>query len=87
MRRTLVAGNWKLNGSLDSVRQLVEGVKAGMGDVSCDVAVCPPFVYIPEVAALLKGSAVGYGSQDVADQESGAFTGEISVVAEVLKKT
>ena len=78
MRRTLVAGNWKLNGSLESVRQLVADIKAGMGDVKAEVAICPPYVYIPEVAHLLKGSALGYGAQDVSDQTSGAFTGEVS---------
>ena len=78
MRRTLVAGNWKLNGSLESVRQLVADIKAGLGDVKADVAVCPPYVYIPEVAGLLRGSSLGYGAQDVSDQTSGAFTGEVS---------
>ena len=78
MRRILVAGNWKLNGSLQSVRQLVADIKAGMGDLKADVAVCPPYVYIPEVASLLKGSSLGYGAQDVSDQTTGAFTGEVS---------
>jgi triosephosphate isomerase len=78
MRRILVAGNWKLNGSLQSVRQLVADIKAGMGEVKADVAVCPPYVYIPEVASLLKGSSLGYGAQDVSDQITGAFTGEVS---------
>ena len=78
MRRTLVAGNWKLNGSLESVRQLVADIKAGLGDLKADVAVCPPYVYLPEVAALCKGSTLGYGAQDVSDQTSGAFTGEVS---------
>jgi triosephosphate isomerase len=78
MRRILVAGNWKLNGSLQSVRQLVADIKAGLGDVKADVAVCPPYVYIPEVAQLLKGSSLGYGAQDVSDQTAGAFTGEVS---------
>ncbi|MCW8875250.1 MAG: triose-phosphate isomerase [Gammaproteobacteria bacterium] len=78
MRRILVAGNWKLNGSLQSVRQLVADIKAGLGDLKADVAVCPPYVYIPEVAQLLKGSLLGYGAQDVSDQTAGAFTGEVS---------
>lgn len=78
MRRILVAGNWKLNGSLQSVRQLVADIKAGIGDLKADVAVCPPYVYIPEVASLLKGSSLGYGAQDVSDQTTGAFTGEVS---------
>jgi len=80
MRRTLVAGNWKLNGSLDSIKQLIAGVKTGVGAIGkqTQAAVCPPFVYIPYVAELLKGSAVAWGSQDVSDQVSGAFTGEVA---------
>ncbi|HFD81611.1 MAG TPA: triose-phosphate isomerase [Gammaproteobacteria bacterium] len=79
MRQTLVAGNWKLNGSLDSIKQLVSGILAGIGDTGdTAVAVCPPFVYIPLVSELLQGSKVALGSQDVSDQDSGAFTGEVS---------
>jgi triosephosphate isomerase len=79
MRQTLVAGNWKLNGSKESIQALVKGILEGMSDVGdTAVAVCPPFVYIPMVQELLAGSAVGLGSQDVADQESGAYTGEIA---------
>ena len=79
MRQTLVAGNWKLNGSLESVKQLVAGITAGAADSGdTAIAVCPPFVYIPLVAELLAGSKVALGSQDNSDQEAGAFTGEIS---------
>ncbi len=79
MRQTLVAGNWKLNGSLESIKQLVAGIIAGAGDTgNTQIAVCPPFVYIPLVSNLLTDSKVDVGSQDVSDQESGAFTGEVS---------
>ena len=79
MRKPLVAGNWKMNGSLDSIKALVEGVKAGMASVtSAEMAMCPPFVYIPQVAAMLQGSPISLGAQDVNDQESGAHTGEIA---------
>ena len=79
MRQTLVAGNWKMNGSLESVKQLVAGITAGAADSGdTAIAVCPPFVYIPLVAELLAGSKVALGSQDNSDQEAGAFTGEIS---------
>jgi len=79
MRQTLVAGNWKLNGSLDSIKQLVAGITAGTGDTGeTQIAVCPPFVYIPLVSNLLADSKVAVGSQDISDQESGAFTGEVS---------
>jgi len=79
MRQILVAGNWKLNGSLDSIKQLVAGISAGAGDTGdTQIAVCPPFVYIPLVSNLLADSKVAVGSQDISDHESGAFTGEIS---------
>ena len=79
MRQTLVAGNWKLNGSLDSIKQLVAGITAGAGNTGdTQIAVCPPFVYIPLVSNLLADSKVAVGSQDISDQESGAFTGEVS---------
>lgn len=79
MRKILVAGNWKLNGSLANTEKLIGGILAGMDQVnSADVAVCPPFPYLAQAQALLAGSAVKLGSQDVSDQESGAFTGEVS---------
>jgi len=79
MRQPLVAGNWKMNGSTDSVRALVDGIKAGIGAIrTAEMAVCPPFVYIPQVAAQLAGSAISYGAQDVSDRESGAYTGEVA---------
>ena len=79
MRQPPVAGNWKMNGSLDSIISLVEGIKAGMNSVTtAEMAVCPPYVYIPQVAALLEGSAISLGAQDVSDQEAGAYTGEVA---------
>ncbi len=79
MRQPLVAGNWKMNGSLDSITALVEGVKAGLDSVStAEMAVCPPYVYIPTVAALIGGASISLGAQDVSDQEAGAFTGEVA---------
>ncbi|MBT3057549.1 MAG: triose-phosphate isomerase [Candidatus Thiodiazotropha sp.] len=79
MRRPLVAGNWKMNGSLESVRSLLEGIKQGVGDVkNAEVAVCPPFIYIPEVEQLLSGSDVAWGGQDLSTESSGAYTGEVA---------
>jgi triosephosphate isomerase len=78
-RKPLVAGNWKMNGSLASVRTLVTEVCAGVAaDCQAQVALCPPAIYIPEVSRLLADSPVALGAQNVSDQESGAFTGEIS---------
>jgi triosephosphate isomerase len=79
MRQPLVAGNWKMNGSLDSIKTLVGGIKAGLDSVTtAEMAMCPPFVYIPQVAAMLEGASISLGAQDVNDQESGAHTGEIA---------
>lgn len=79
MRQTLVAGNWKLNGSNDSIQTLVKGIIDGMSAVGdTAVAVCPPYVYIPMVKDLIAGTAIGLGAQDVADQTSGAYTGEVA---------
>ena len=77
MRQPLVAGNWKMNGSLDSVRELLDGIKAGIGDVKvAEVAVCPPSIYIPAAIEALRGSVVSVGGQDVSVHASGAYTGE-----------
>ena len=79
MRKPFVAGNWKMNGSRDSVKSLIDGLLSGIDKVSAaEVAVCPPFVYIPEVSEMLSGSTIAWGSQDIAKEESGAFTGEVS---------
>lgn len=79
MRGKLVAGNWKMNGSLESIRGLLDGIKQGLGPVQgAAVAVCPPAVYIPEVARLIEGTDIRLGAQNVCDQDEGAFTGEIS---------
>jgi triosephosphate isomerase len=75
----LVAGNWKMNGTHDSVRALVEGIKAGLGEIrNAEVAVCPPFVYLEAVGRLVQGTAIALGAQNVAREDPGAYTGEIA---------
>jgi len=79
MRKVLIAGNWKMNGSKASVESLIKGVVAGSSELkNVSLAVCPPFIYIPQVSEAVAGSAVGLGSQNISTQASGAFTGEIS---------
>ncbi|RDH90027.1 MAG: triose-phosphate isomerase [endosymbiont of Seepiophila jonesi] len=79
MRRPLVAGNWKMNGSIESVRELLEGLKVGAGEVkNAEMAVCPPAVFIPQVQEQLSGSVIAWGGQDLSVEASGAFTGEIA---------
>ncbi|MCP3662962.1 MAG: triose-phosphate isomerase [Gammaproteobacteria bacterium] len=79
MRQPLVAGNWKMNGSRESNKVLLDGILAGLGDVTkAEVVVCAPAVYLADVAAQLKGSCVAYGGQNLSTEASGAFTGETS---------
>lgn len=84
MRTTIVAGNWKMNGSAAMAEELVEGIKAGMSEVgNTDVVVCPPSIYLSFVAELIKDSPIALGAQNVSHEQAGAFTGEIT--AEMLK--
>lgn len=78
-RRPMVAGNWKMHGSQLSNAALLDGVLAGVGGTAAEVVVCPPFVYLAEVAARLAGTAVSLGAQDLcAEPGQGAYTGEVS---------
>ncbi|EDN66691.1 Triosephosphate isomerase [Beggiatoa sp. PS] len=79
MRQSLVVGNWKMNGSLESNQKLIEGIKQNIASVKkAEVAVCPPFIYIPQISELLKGTVIEWGGQNLSHQDSGAFTGEIA---------
>ena len=79
MRQPLVAGNWKLNGSRASIEELLNGIQQGMSRVeAAEVAVCPPYIYLQDVAGRLAGSRIVWGSQNLSEQVKGAFTGEIS---------
>lgn len=81
MRRLFVAGNWKMNLDKAKCQQLARGVvEAARGDAGqkIDVAVCPPSVYLDAVAAIVAGTSVGLGGQNMYHEASGAFTGEVS---------
>ncbi|MFP4606024.1 triose-phosphate isomerase [Thiohalospira sp.] len=80
MRQPLVAGNWKMNGDRASNEALLNGIKAGIGDVQqTEVAVCVPFVYLADVQRQLEASPIRWGAQDVSAEPRGAFTGDVSV--------
>jgi triosephosphate isomerase len=83
-KKKLIAGNWKMNGSIAANDALVRAVVAGMADASCTVAVCVPAPYLAQVQMLRHGGALELGAQDVSAQEQGAFTGEVS--AAMLKE-
>ena len=78
MKKKLIAGNWKMNGTAASNAALLEALLAKSGDWNCLVAVCVPAVYMAQVQSLVEGTGIALGSQDVSAQESGAYTGEIS---------
>jgi triosephosphate isomerase (TIM) len=83
MRRSLIVGNWKLNGTKGLAVSLAKAVMDGVeASKDVDIAICAPYVYLPELSSMLKGHILELGAQNVADHDSGAYTGEIS--AEML---
>lgn len=78
--KKLIAGNWKMNGSLAANQALVQAMLDGLQGATpnAEMALCAPSPYLPQMQNLLKGSPIAWGSQDVSAQEQGAFTGEIS---------
>ena len=79
-KKNLIIGNWKLHGALEFNRHLVSELRktlTGIAGVEC--VVCPPFVYLSQVNELLEGCSVLLGAQNVGADDSGAFTGEVSV--------
>jgi triosephosphate isomerase (TIM) len=79
LRRPLVVGNWKMNGDAAGNQRLLAALRAQLAHAGqVEVAVCPPFPYITQVAKDLAGSSIAWGAQNVAQQDNGAFTGEVS---------
>jgi triosephosphate isomerase (TIM) len=84
--RKLIAGNWKMNGSLAANQALLDTLWAGLGAPSCDVAVCVPAPYLAQVYGYFKAlghtgiarAAIDIGAQDISIHASGAYTGEVS---------
>ncbi|MEO7495588.1 MAG: triose-phosphate isomerase [Massilia sp.] len=78
MRRKLVVGNWKMNGSLASNAALLSGIAAGLNGAAASCAVCAPAPYLAQCQAALAGGPIGWGAQDVSAQACGAYTGEVA---------
>ena len=79
MRRKLVAGNWKMNGSADSIRGLLQGIREGAAAVAgVELAVFPPFVYLGLVEQQLSGTPIAWGTQNLSEHAAGAYTGEVA---------
>ncbi|MDY7578513.1 triose-phosphate isomerase [Herbaspirillum sp. RTI4] len=78
MRQKLIAGNWKMNGSLSANADLLSGVCAGLSQPHCEVAVCVPTPYLAQAQLALAESKLKLGAQDVSAHAAGAYTGEVS---------
>lgn len=79
MRTKLVAGNWKMNGTLASSRALLEAVVPALAPLKrANFAVCAPFPHLAQAQQALRGSNVALGAQDVCQLDNGAYTGGVS---------
>jgi triosephosphate isomerase len=83
MRKRLVAGNWKMHGSLAANQRLLESVKAGAESApGVEIAVCVPFPYLQQAASALGGldgkTGIALGAQSLSEHDAGAYTGEVS---------
>lgn len=78
MRKKLVAGNWKMHGSLRQNGLLLEALLANIGSLRCDITVCVPYPYLAQAREALSGTAIAWGAQSVSEHDAGAFTGEVS---------
>jgi len=77
MRKKLVAGNWKMHGSLAENAALLSALKPALAGI--EAVVCVPFPYLAQAQAELSGSSIAWGAQNVSEEAKGAFTGEVSV--------
>ena len=79
MRKTIIAGNWKMNKTILEAIDLVNALKRQLYDVNdVDIVVCPPYTALSDVQEILSESNIALGAQDLYWEDSGAFTGEIS---------
>lgn len=79
MRKLMVAGNWKMNGTIDSSQALSSGLVDAMAEgMACDVVVFPSFTHIPMVASQLQNSDIAWGGQNLSKHDKGAYTSEVS---------
>ena len=84
-RKTIIAGNWKMNKTLSETRAYAEEIKPMLGKPKwCEVVLCVPYVNIPAAVRLFKESRIAIGAENCHYESTGAYTGEVS--AEMLKE-
>ncbi len=81
MRVPIIAGNWKMHGSLAAITEWVAGLAASIDEVAKKVEwyLFPPAIYIPEAKSLMTDTPIAWGAQHLSQHASGAFTGEIAL--------
>ena len=80
MRKNIVAGNWKMNKTLQEGIALAKELNEALANEkpNCDVIICTPFIHLASVTPLVDAANIGVGAENCADKESGAYTGEVS---------
>ena len=79
MRKRIIAGNWKMNKTVDEAIGLAQDIKSRLtGDIDAEVVLCPPFTDLSGVQSVIKDSMIKLGAQNVFWEQKGAFTGEIA---------
>ena len=79
MRKTIIAGNWKMNKNHEEAAALARSIVERVGDITdVEIVLCPPFTSIGTVSDIISGTPVSLGAQNMHWEEKGAFTGEIS---------
>jgi len=74
----IVAGNWKMNTSLEEAKALASEIVSKINPTETEVVICPPFPYLEPIRQLISGTSIRLGAQNCAAQKNGAFTGEVS---------
>jgi triosephosphate isomerase len=78
VRAKLIAGNWKMHGSIGQNQSLLRAVEQGTAGLEANVAVCVPYPYLSQAQSLLQHTPISWGAQNVSQHEKGAYTGEVS---------
>lgn len=79
MRKKIIAGNWKMNKTVEEAVELANGIKLDLADCTeVDVVLCPPFTALKSVSDVVSETQIAVGSQNMSSEDEGAYTGEIS---------
>jgi len=84
MRKKIIAGNWKMNNTVEQAVKFINELKVKVADAACDVVVCPTFISLANVIEATKGTNIKVGAQNIHWADNGAYTGEVS--GEMLKE-